>query len=72
MLNFNGGTTISGTSLSPLGMYAGYLLMQAGNFWLAVCFLALTVIYVLIVITTLCRYIINYRRNKQALDYKPV
>ena len=67
MFNFNGGTTISGTSLSPLGTYAGYLLMEAGNFWLAVCFLALTLVYLLIVLTTLCRYVINYRRNKSLL-----
>ncbi|OGG52881.1 hypothetical protein A3H16_03380 [Candidatus Kaiserbacteria bacterium RIFCSPLOWO2_12_FULL_53_8] len=72
MLNFNGGTTISGTSLTPLGMYAGYLLMHSGNFWLAVCFLALTSIYFLIVITTLCRYIINYRRNRYLLTYDRV
>ena len=63
MLNFNGGTGISGTSLSPLGMYAGYLLLQSGNFWVAVCFLVLTGLYFLIVVLTLCRYIINYRRN---------
>ena len=68
MLNFNGGTTIGGTSLSPLGMYAGYLLLQSGNFWIALCFLALTSIYLLIVITTLCRYIINYHRNKYLLN----
>ena len=72
MLNFNGGTTISGTSLSPISMYAGYLLMQAGNFWLAVSFLALTVVYLLIVITTLCRYIINYRRNRYFLQHEPI
>ena len=71
MLNFNGGTTIGATSLSPLGMYAGYLLMHSGNFWIALCFLALTGVYFLIVVTTLCRYIINYHRNKSTLDYEP-
>ncbi|MDO8514319.1 MAG: hypothetical protein Q7S50_02125 [bacterium] len=70
MLNFNGGTGISGTSLTPLGMYAGYLLMHSGNFWIAVCFLALTGAYLLIVITTLCRYVINYHRNKYILQYE--
>ncbi|OGG51405.1 hypothetical protein A2704_03490 [Candidatus Kaiserbacteria bacterium RIFCSPHIGHO2_01_FULL_54_36b] len=67
MLNFNGGTTISGTSLTPLGFYAGYLLMQSGNFWFAISFLFLTGLYLVIVMTTLCRYIINYRRNKYVL-----
>ena len=70
MLNFNGGTTISGTSLTPLGMYAGYLLLHSGNFWLAVSFFALTCAYLLIVLTTLCRYVINYRRNKPAFAVK--
>lgn len=63
MLNFNGGTVGLGASLSPLGMYAGYLLMHSGSYWIAVGFLALTSIYFLIVAATLCRYIINYRRN---------
>lgn len=67
MFNFNGGTTLSGTSLTPLGLYAGYLLMNSGNFWVAVCFLGLTTIYFLIVVCTLTRYIINYRRNKHLL-----
>ena len=64
MINFNGGTVGLGTSLSPLGMYAGYLLMHSGNFWLAVCFLALPSAYLLLVVAMLCRYIINYNRNK--------
>ncbi len=64
MLNFNAGTGGLGAPLSPLGMYAGYLLMQSGNFWLAVCFLVLTSVYLLLVIATLCRYFINYRRSK--------
>ena len=63
MINFNGGTVSLGTSISPLGAYAGYLLMHSGNFWLAVCFLALTTIYFSIVLAMLCRYIINYRRS---------
>ncbi|PIR83994.1 hypothetical protein COU18_01130 [Candidatus Kaiserbacteria bacterium CG10_big_fil_rev_8_21_14_0_10_51_14] len=63
MINFNGGTVSLGTSLSPLGLYAGYLLMHSGNFWIAIGFLALTTLYFVIVVATLCRYIINYRRN---------
>ena len=63
MINFNGGTVGLGTSLSPLGLYAGYLLMHSGNFWLALSFLILTCGYFLIVAATLCRYVINYRRR---------
>ena len=64
MFNFNGGTVGVGTSISPLGLYAGYLLMHSGNFWIAVCFLVLTSVYLLLVLATLCRYVINYDRNK--------
>jgi Flp pilus assembly protein TadB len=67
MINFNGGTVSLGTSLSPLGMYAGYLLMHSGNYWVAISFLALTITYFVIVIATLCRYIINYRRTRYLL-----
>ena len=63
MINFNGGTGSLGTSLSPLPPHSVYLLMHSGNFWLAVCFLALTTIYFSIVLAMLCRYIINYRRS---------
>lgn len=63
MINFNGGTVGLGTSLSPLGMYAGYLLLHSGNYWIAVSFLALTCAYFVITAATLCRYFINYRRN---------
>lgn len=68
MLNFNGGTAGLGAPLSPLGVYAGYLLMHSGNFWIAICFLVLTSIYLLLVIGTLCRYIVNYRRTKYLLE----
>lgn len=68
MFNFNGGTVGLGTSLSPLGVYAGYLLMHSGNFWIAVCFLVLTSAYLLLVIAMLCRYTINYRRNKHLMS----
>ena len=71
MPNFNGGTVGLGTSLSPLGVYAGYLLMHSGNYWVAVCFLALSGISFLIIMAMLCRYTINYyrnyRRNKRLL-----
>lgn len=67
MINFNGGSVSLGTSLSPLGAYAGYLLLHSGNFWIAVCFLGITGIYFMIVVTMLSRYFINYHRNKNAL-----
>jgi hypothetical protein len=62
MLNFNGGTVGFGTSISPLGAYAGYLLMHSGNFWIAICFLTLTVVYFSLMTFMLIRYAINYRR----------
>lgn len=62
MPHFNGGTVGIGPSLSPLGMYAGYLLMRSGNHLIATCFLVLTIVCFVIVAATLCRYIINYRR----------
>ena len=64
MFNFNGGAVGLGTSISPLGMYAGYLLMHSGNFWLAVCFLALSCVYFAISAAILCRYVINYSRTR--------
>ena len=70
MLNFNGGTTVSGASISSMGVYVGSLLLRSGDVAIAICFLALSVIYLLIIIATICRYIINYRRNKYLLDYK--
>jgi len=69
MINFNGGSVALGSSISPLGAYAGYLLMHSGNFWLAICFLTLTLVYFFIVLATLCRYIINFRRNRYLLNY---
>ncbi|MBI5470124.1 hypothetical protein HY968_02265 [Candidatus Kaiserbacteria bacterium] len=63
MLNFNGGTVGLGTSISPLGVYAGYLLLHSGNYWIAVCFLALTATYFILMAAMICRYIINYRRS---------
>ena len=69
MMNFNGGTTISGTSIASLGLFIGSMLLRSGDIAIALCFLALTVIYCLLVLTTLCRYIINYRRNRHVLNY---
>jgi Flp pilus assembly protein TadB len=68
MFNFNGGTTLSGASLAPLGMYAGYLLSQSGNFWVAAFFLTVTLCYFLIVVCTLVRFIVNYRRYRHLLE----
>ena len=69
MLNFNGGTTVSGTSIASLGLYVGSLLLRSGDVAIAVCFLALTSVYCVLVVTTLIRYTINYRRNKHLLTY---
>lgn len=65
MVNFNGGTVSLGTSLSPLGMYAGYLLLHSGNFWIAICFLLLSGVLFLIGLSSLCRYAINLRRSRR-------
>lgn len=67
MINFNGGTVSLGTSISPVGMYAGYLLLHSGNFWLALCFLVLTGALFLIGMAALCRYVINFHRNRHLL-----
>ncbi len=69
MLNFNGGTGVAGTSIAPMSMFAGYLLLESGDVALAICFLILSSLYFLFVICTLCRYFINYRRNRHLLDY---
>ncbi len=69
-MNLNGGTVISGASISSMGVYVGTLLLDSGDIAIALCFLMLTSIYLLIVIATLCRYVINYRRNRYLLDYK--
>jgi len=69
MFNFNGGTGISGISTATLSLYAGYTLLSVGNVWISIGFLALTVAYMCLVACTLCRYIINFRRNKYLLDY---
>ncbi len=48
-------------------MYVGSLLLHVGDVAIAVCFLALTSVYLFIVITTLTRYTINYRRNRDVI-----
>ncbi|RJQ35614.1 hypothetical protein C4568_00660 [Candidatus Parcubacteria bacterium] len=63
MLNFNGGTTISGTSIATLGLFVGSMLLRSGDVVIAICFLVLTTAYVLLMLATLCRYVVNYRRN---------
>lgn len=70
MIHFNGGTVSLVSSFSPLGMYAGYLLMQSGNFWPAISFLILTVLFFAISVASLSRFIINLHRNKHALEAK--
>ena len=62
MINFNGGTVALGTSISPLGAYAGYLLLHSGNVWLAACFLALTLASFSISVAMLARFVVNMRR----------
>lgn len=64
MLGFNGGTTVPGASIAPLGIVASYALLKSGNFWIGLAFLTLTTIYFLLVLATLSRYIINTYRNK--------
>ena len=71
MLNFNGGTVVSGTSIAPLGGYAAYLLLHSGNVAIAVCFLFLTGVSFLITMSTLFRYVVNYRRSKYLVQYGP-
>ncbi len=56
--------------MTPLGVYAGYLLLRSGNVWLALCFLVVTGLCFLVVLLMICRYIINYRRNKHPLAYE--
>ena len=70
MLNFNGGTSVAGTSVASMGLYVGSLLLHSGDLAIAICFLVLTSVYLLVAMMTLCRYVINYRRNKYALHYE--
>lgn len=65
MFNFHGGSTALGTSMTPLSVYAGYMLLHSGNVWIAGCFLVLVSVSFFITATMLCRYVINYRRNKR-------
>ena len=70
MINFNGGTVGLGTSISPLGVYAGYLLLHSGSPWVAVCFLILTSASIAIVLAMFVRYAINYHRNRKLFEYE--
>ena len=63
MIFFNGNSGMLGNSLSPLGLYAGYLLLHSGNLWLAVGFLGLSIVFLFLGLTTLCRFVINYHRQ---------
>jgi hypothetical protein len=63
-MNFHGGTMISAASAAPLGATAGYLLLDSGNIWIGVAFLAISMFSALLMIATLTRYVINIRRQK--------
>ncbi len=68
MFNFHGGTAGVGGAITPLGVYAGYLLVTTGNFWLGIAFLVLTSMFFVLILATLCRYVINYRRNQKHMQ----
>ncbi|OHA08507.1 MAG: hypothetical protein A3B37_00185 [Candidatus Sungbacteria bacterium RIFCSPLOWO2_01_FULL_59_16] len=51
-------------AVSPLG--AGYLFFHAGNFWIGAAFAALMIASLCILIATLTRYIINFRRRGES------
>jgi len=60
MLSFNS-TGIG--SITPLGLYAGYLLTNSGNIWVCTAFLVVTACCFFLSMSSLCRFIINnYRR----------
>jgi hypothetical protein len=60
MLSFNS-TNIG--SVTPLGLYAGYLLVGSGNLWVGAAFLLVSVLCFFISMSALCRFIINVRRH---------
>lgn len=60
MLSFNS-TGIG--SITPLGLYAGYLLASSGNIWIGAAFLAVTCFTLFLSGSFLCRLVINYRRQ---------
>lgn len=70
MFNFNGGSTVSGTALVPLGVYGGLSLVHLGNFWLGVGFLVLSVACFVLMLCTLTRYVINYYRNRDLITVR--
>src|SRR3989344_5330377 len=53
-MNLNGGTVISGASISSMGVYVGTLLLDSGDIAIALCFLMLTSIYLLIIPLFIC------------------
>ena len=67
MFNFNGGSTVSGGALLPLGTYTGLSLLHSGNFWVGVGFLALSVACFALLLCMLVRYVINYQRYKNLI-----
>lgn len=60
MLSFNS-TNIG--SVTPLGLYAGYLLAGSGNIWAGAALLAVTCLCFFLSMSSICRLIINYRRT---------
>lgn len=60
MLSFNS-TGIG--SITPLGLYASYLLATSGNWWIGAAFLAVTCFSVFLSLSFLCRLVINCRRH---------
>jgi hypothetical protein len=64
MFNFNGGSTVTGTALTPLGAYTGLSLLHSGNFWVGVGFLTLSIACFALMLCMLARYAINYQRYK--------
>lgn len=61
MLSFNSANI---SSVTPLGLYAGYLLVGSGNIWVGAALLGVTCLSFFLTIGSLCRLIINYRRTR--------
>lgn len=67
MFNWNGGSTVTGTALTPLGAYTGLSLLHSGNFWVGIGFLALSTFCFLLMVSMLIRYSINYQRYRDLI-----
>lgn len=65
MLSFNS-TNIG--SVTPLGLYASYLLAGSGNIWVGMAFFVITCVCFFLCIASLCRLAINYRRHRKFID----